>query len=164
MPYSVPEVARAVEVPNRALEAWLEAGVLRASHPATGRGTRHKFERSDVLRVAIVAEVHRVLGGRLRPGGLAAMIAGLAGRLGWRRSGTAFDHRADAMAVLIDEVDAARQALRQPVPRLRWLLVTRGRERRPAIDLVADDPLGRGPVTLVIDLLHLWLEVEARLP
>jgi hypothetical protein len=42
---------------------------------ASGQGTRRRFSRSDLLQLAIVAELQTLFGAHLRPGAIAADVA-----------------------------------------------------------------------------------------
>jgi hypothetical protein len=72
--YEVQLVARAVDIPVRRLEGWVERGVVVPTVVAKGTGTRARFSRQDVLRVAIIAEIQHLFGTDFRPGSIAAKI------------------------------------------------------------------------------------------
>jgi hypothetical protein len=72
--YGVQAVARAVDIPVRRLEGWVERRVVVPLVRPSGTGTRARFSPEDVLRVAIIAEIQRVFGTDFRPGSLAAKL------------------------------------------------------------------------------------------
>ena len=72
--YEVQRIARAVNIPVRRLEGWIERGVVVPTVAATGTGTRTRFSREDALRVALIAEIQRLFGSNLRPGSIASKI------------------------------------------------------------------------------------------
>ena len=67
-------VARAVGIPVRRLEGWVEQGLVAPVVPASGTGTRALFSTRDVLRIAIIADIQRLFGNNFRPGSVAAAI------------------------------------------------------------------------------------------
>src|SRR5262245_48029483 len=72
--YEVQAVARAIDIPERRLEGWVERGVVAPTTRASGTGTRIRFSPQDVLRVAIITEIQRLFGTELRPGRIAATL------------------------------------------------------------------------------------------
>jgi DNA-binding transcriptional MerR regulator len=73
--FAVGQAARALGVPPRRLEGWVERGVLTPALSATGTGTRRRFTWGDLVKAAILVELQSLLGANLRPGTVGAYLA-----------------------------------------------------------------------------------------
>jgi hypothetical protein len=68
------QAALAAGIPMRRLQGWLDRKVFAPSVGASGRGSRRKFTRGDIVALAIIAELQAILGSHLRPGVLAQEV------------------------------------------------------------------------------------------
>jgi hypothetical protein len=75
--YTTGQVARALKIPVRRMEGWAEQGLLvpKVLRGQTRHGDRRRYGWKDVITAAVLAELHRLLGARFRPGGIAALAA-----------------------------------------------------------------------------------------
>jgi hypothetical protein len=153
--FEVGTIARAVGIPPRRLEGWVERGVMASSLAGAGPGHRRRFSRGDALRVAIVFEVQKAFGTALRPGTFAGtlaqqgeapvnqLLAGIA-----RRGGRAGP---PGLTPMLYAFLAGRQGLKISVT---WL---------SARESMLEQLQRHGPVLVLVDLAALWRRVEAGL-
>jgi MerR HTH family regulatory protein len=156
--YEVQAVAHAVDIPVRRLEGWIERRVVVPTVRASGTGTRTRFSRQDVLRIAIIAEIQRLFGTDFRPGGVASAIGRDPLTLPW------FDTAlSQAMGGPLDGLPGSAAG-----PDARGLLLYVYRRDARRLDIGAsrkplDKLLKTAPVLLLIDPSELWRRIQARL-
>lgn len=156
--YDVQTVARAVDIPVRRLEGWIERRVVVPAARARGTGTRAGFSRQDVLRIGIIVEIQRLFGTDFRPGRIASAIGRdpltwpwldtvlsqtLPGPAGGAR-GSGPERDASPLRVCVYRRDARRLSITA--------------SRKPASEL-----LRIAPVLLLIDPLQLWRRIQSHL-
>jgi hypothetical protein len=157
--YEAQAVARAVDIPVRRLEGWVERRVVVPTRPARGTGRRAQFSRADVLRVAILAEVQRLLGIDFRPGGLGAHLG--SDPLTWAQLDTVF-----RLATQDDEPGGRRTESRADARAALLLYVSLDGQGRPSLGVTRktlDEVVQTTPVLLIVDPRRLWQKVRSRL-
>jgi len=149
--YEVQAVARAVGIPERRLEGWVERGVVIPTVPASGTGTRIRFSRQDALRVAIIAEIQRLFGTGLRPGRIAAAF----GRDPWH------------LPLLDTALGRTLQEGEHGQRRLATLLLCIHEDTTQGLRISSTrrpyERLRTAPVLLVINPAVLWRRIQPRL-
>lgn len=155
--YPVQAVARATGIPARRLQGWVERGVVVATEPARGTGTRTRFSSEDALRVAILAEIQRLFGSSrgLRPGGVAAQILGGGNLL-------TLAHIDTAMRLAI-QGSASKQDDASGRLRLYLYMDDKGRGAIGASRKSPDEFSKTRGVLLLIDPVEVWRKIESRL-
>jgi hypothetical protein len=142
--YGTQLVASAVGIPPRRLEGWIERQVLTPLVAASGKGTRARLSREDALRVAVIAEIQRLLGVNLRPGSIGAALG---------RDRTLLGH--------VDSL--LRRATQDRGPRT-WLAIRHdGRRLVVGGTTRPQELLETVPVILLIDATALWLRLRTKL-
>jgi MerR-like DNA binding protein len=153
-PYAVGAVARAVDVPPRRLEGWVERGIIVPLEPPDGTGSRTRFSREDALRVAIIAEIQQMFGKGFRPGGIAAKLGHDPLVLGHVDTALRLAIRGDSRGAQNSEAHPLRlyvYVAEDGEPKIRAT-------RKPTDEIV----ITRG-VLLVIDPAEVWRKIESRL-
>jgi DNA-binding transcriptional MerR regulator len=157
--YEVQVVARAVDIPARRLEGWVERRVVVPTVPASGTGTRARFSPQDVLRIAVIAEIQRLFGTDFRPGGIAVAIGRDPFMLPWLD--TAFTEAIQENPPGLQSADSGTRGKRRLL-----FYVYRNAKGRPDIGFTRKTPdeiLKTTPVLLLIDSEELWRRIRPRL-
>jgi hypothetical protein len=156
--YEVKVVARAVDIPVRRLEGWVERRLVVPTVPAKGTGSRARFSQEDVLRVAIIAEIQRLFGTDFRPGSIAAKLGGDPLNLA---------HLDTVMrgAVHDDSDEKRRSGARGDAKAKLRLYVYHGTHGLSigATGKPPDEVLKTKPVVLFIDPMPVWRRIRSRL-
>jgi hypothetical protein len=154
--YEIQAVARAVDIPARRLEGWVEQGLVIPTGRARGTGTRSRFTPEDVMRVAIIAEIQRLFGTTFRPGTIASAI----GRDPFTLP------RVDTVARLVIQRHEGHSHSKPEDTERLVVYVYQGRKGQPTLEVSRKTPehiMKIAPVVLLIDPLRLWLRLRSRL-
>jgi hypothetical protein len=153
--YTVKAVAHAVNIPARRLEGWVERGIIVPTLPSSGTGTRTRFSRQDVFRVAVIAEIQRLFGTDFRPGSIASTIGRDLLTMPWLD--TAFEIATREAKTLVPSA-GEKAKLTLYVHEGSGKQRSIGATRKPANEL-----LKTVPVLLLIDPAELWRKIGPRL-